>query len=196
MESQNGKRKAWMSFLIVLLPCCLMLILVLGTAYARFEENIKKQVQFTYQAASEQIYITTIESSEAALSTVQNENTQVVEFLLSNGTDEEKYCTYDQFATLAMVATVGLENPENFVITLHDGGNSYTASCQEVSKGSNMYAMYGPGWIYRFHNEAGEEVTWNFSGTKLISRQMFITIEGISTLPTALNLIASARPGE
>lgn len=196
MESQSVKRKAWIRFLTVLLFCSSMLILIFGTAYARFEENAKKELQFTYQAGSEQIYITTIESSKEALSAATAENTQVVEFVLSNGTEKEEHCTYDQIATLAMFATVGVENPENFVITLHDGGNTYTGSCSEVIKDSTMYAMYGPGWIYRFYNEAGEEVSWMFSGTQLINRQMFITIEGTSALPAALNLIASASPGE
>ena len=196
MGSQSGKRKAWMRFLTVLLFCSSMLILIFGTAYARFEENARKELQFTYQAESEQIYITTVESNHENLSAAISENTQVVEFVLSNGTEKDQHCTYDQIATLEIFATVGVENPQNIMVTLYDGGNTYTGSCSEVVKDSTMYAMYGPGWIYRFYNEAGEEVNWMFSGTQLINRQMFITIEGTSNLPAALNLIASARPGE
>ncbi|MBO5159526.1 MAG: hypothetical protein J6B94_08045 [Lachnospiraceae bacterium] len=192
----SEKRKAWMRFLTVLLFCSTLLILIFGTAYARYEENISKELNFTYQAKSDQIYITTVESSEAALAAVTGENTQVIEFVLSNGTKEEEHCTYDQIASLAMFATAGMGNTENYVITLHDGGNSYTAKCQEVLKGSAFYEMYGPGWVYRFCNDAEEEVTWQFSGTNYIQRQMFITVEGTSELPAALNLIASARPGE
>lgn len=196
MELFTKKKKAWLRFLTVLLFCSTLLILIFGTAYARYEENVSKELKFTYQAQSEQIYITTVESSEAALAAAAGENTQVIEFVLSNGTNEEKHCTYDQIASLAMFATSGIENPENFVITLHDGGISYTAKCQETLKGSAFYEMYGPGWVYRFYNDAGEEVTWHFSGMHLIQRHMFITVEGTSELPAALNLIANARPGE
>ena len=58
MGSQMEKRKAWMRFLSVLLFCSSILVLIFGSAYARFEENTSKELKFTYQAGSEQIYIT------------------------------------------------------------------------------------------------------------------------------------------
>ncbi|MBO5068752.1 MAG: hypothetical protein J6C37_00065 [Roseburia sp.] len=206
----NRKQKAWLNFLMVFLFCGALFLLVLGTSLARYQENKSKELLFHYEAKSEQIYITKIDDTDAAsegdsMEVVsegesteaggEEENTYVVNFLLANGAEENSYCTYDQIASLSLFATIGVGNPEEFTITLTDGGNTYAAVYSEVVEGTTMYSLYGPGWIYRFYNEAGEELSWFFPGTQYVSRQMTLTVEGACELPTALSLIANAKPG-
>lgn len=193
MGVENRKRKAWLNFLTALLLCGALLILLLGTTFARYEAGKSAKLTMTYGTEAAQVYINEIETEETE-DLAGAQDVYVKDLLLSNGTEEE-HCSYDQIATLSLFMTVGAENPENFTITLTDGGINYEAVCQEVSEGTTMYEMHGPGWMYRFYNEAGEEVSWFLSGTESINRQMKITIEGTSTLPTALLFIASARPG-
>lgn len=195
MGTQTEKRKAWMRFLTVLLLCSTMLVITFGTAYARYEKSAEQELALSFEGQENQMYITLAEAGEASLLAAEDVNTQVVEFVLSNGTSAEDYCTYDQMASLAVFATIGVENPENLMMTLYDGGAGYMASCSEISEGSAYYNMYGPGWIYRFYTEAGEEVSWHFPGIQRISRQMYITITGTSELPANLSFITSAKPG-
>jgi hypothetical protein len=124
------------------------------------------------------------------------ENVYSAHFVLANGTDLKDYCEYDQKATLSMVATVGLGNPNDFIVMLIDGGSSYTAICTEVLEGTEVYNTYGPGWVYQFYDSTGEEVEWQFPGTQYIERKMEIVVIGASEMPAVLNLIVQAKPGE
>lgn len=193
MDIQNRKRKAWLKFMLMLLLCSVMLILILGTAWARYEENVSKEFQMKYQAKTDQIYMKSIELPQ---NLDVSEDAYVTAFEISNGTSAEEYCEYSQIAEISLFATIGLENPENYKIVLNDSGQNFEASCTEAVKGTKLYSMYGPGWIYRFYNEAGEELSWMFPGGKHYVRTFTITIEGSSELPTALSIIASAKPGE
>ena len=193
MDIQNRKRKAWLNFLLTFLLCGTIVLLLLGTAFARYEKNVSKEFQLEYQAKTEQIFIKSIDVPE---SLQIDENSSAMAFEISNGISEEEYCSYSQIATISLFATVGLENPENFKVILKDGELNFEAVCMEVTEGSKLYSAYGPGWVYRFYNKAGEELKWQLVGERLSSRQMMIVIEGSSELPTALHLIASAKPGE
>lgn len=124
------------------------------------------------------------------------ENVYSTHFALTNGTDYDDYCEYAQKATLSMVATIGLGNPNDFIVTLVDGGSSYTAICTEVLEGTEVYNTYGPGWVYHFYDSTGAEVEWLFPGTQYVEREMEIIVIGTSEMPAVLNLIVQAKPGE
>ena len=123
-------------------------------------------------------------------------NVYSAQFALSNGTDSGDYYEYDQKATLSMVATIGLGNPNDFIVTLVDGGASYTAICTEVLEGTEHYNIYGPGWVYHFYDSTGKEVEWQFPGTQYVERKMEINVIGATEMPAALNIIVQARPGQ
>lgn len=219
MNRQHSKT-AWLQCSAVLLICMAFLTAAVGTAYARFRMDSSKTLQLTYESEADQVYIRAVEKVDTVSQALEVQNTESqdtedrngestetseaekeadsfrMEFVLSNGTAEDSYCKNDQTVTLLLFATIGLENPENFTITLTDDWTVYEASCRQAVEGSAWYSLYGPGWIYSFCNEAGEEITWHLSGTRFIEKKMVITIEGESELPAALNLIANARPGE
>ncbi len=188
MKFRNKKSKIWLNFLSSILLCGILLSTVFGSAYARYEASVSKNVDFQYKNESGQIYIRSVESGETEAATT--------EFVLSNGTAAENYCSYDQKASISVFATIGLGNPDNFIITLVDGSTSYVASYTAVVKGTALYSNYGPGWIYHFYDANGEEITWEFPGNKFIERQMKIIVVGASEAPAALNLIVSAKPNE
>lgn len=205
MKVQNRKTNAWLRFFAALLLCGVFITLGFGTALARFEKSQSEEVVLEYKAKTDQVYIRSIEEpvSEDETDTeitgdseLEEENVYEMYFELSNGISSEDYCTYDQIAALSLFATVGLKNPENYTITLTGSGLTYTASCFEVVEGTTLYSLYGPGWVYRFYNKAGEELTWELSGSQFINRQMKLTVTGTSELPAALSLIASAKPGK
>lgn len=216
MRVQDKKKQAWLRFLTTFLLCIAFISLTFGITYSRYEASLSKTFALQYEAQSGHIYIRSVEKNDseipenqsvvgetAATEEIENsesndvlENAYAVEFIISNGSDKENYCTYDQEATLSLFATIGLGNPENFIITLADGNTTYLASCSEVVKGTELYTTYGPGWMYHFYDAEGNEITWAFPGTQLIERQMKIIILGSSEMPAAMNLIVGAQPSE
>ena len=218
MRVQSRKKQAWLRFLTTFLLCIAFVSLAFGITYARYEDTLSKTFTLQYEAQSGQIYIRSVENKDREITEnepvaedsegvvaekEENENSEsndilenayAIDFIISNGSDQENYCTYDQEASLSLFATIGLENPENFIITLADGTTTYLASSTEVVKGTELYTTYGPGWMYHFYDAEGNEITWEFPGTQLIERQMKIIILGVSEMPAALNLIAGAQP--
>lgn len=193
MEYKNRKRAAWLHFLTTLLLCIAFLTLILGTVYARYTAEQTEEFQMVYEAKTNQISIIQLDMDD---STVIPENTRVIHFMLTNQDEEGGYCTYDQVATLSLHATIGTTAPENFKVTLTDGETVYNARYEKVVAGSTLESQYGPGWLYRFYNEAGEELSWYFAGGQSVAREMTMTIVGKSELPTKIDLMVSARPGE
>ena len=220
MFAEIRKSRIAIQFGTMFLFLIIFLSMVVGKSYAHYEAAIAKEVGFQYVAETGQIQIRGADSSEIEKVTVeeeivpeetipeetapeegipeesvQEEQITSAYFVLSNK-DGEKFCGYDQKATLSMVATIGLGNPNDFMITLVDGGASYMAVCSDIIEGTELYATYGPGWIYHFYDSAGEEVEWQFPGTQLIERVMQIMVIGASEMPATLNLIVNARASE
>lgn len=198
MRFQNRKLQAWLRFFASFLLCVLFCGLIFGTTYARYENSLSEPFTLQYEGQSGQIYIRSVQNNEtAADEELQKENVEDVyeiDFILSNGADSKKYCTYDQTVTLSLFATVGLGDPEKFIITIVDGNTTYLAKCSEVVKGNDLYTTYGPGWMYHFYDTMGNEVQWQFPGTLFIERQMKLIIVGASEMPASMNLIAGVQP--
>lgn len=209
MRVQNRKVQAWLRFFAAFLLCGLLLGLIFAGTFARYEYSLFKSFEFQYEAQNGQIYIRSVEnektevtddvipddeSMEGEVSGEILEDANVVDFIIANGSNEENYCIYDQEATLSLFATIGLENPENFIITLVDGNTTYLASCSEVVRGTDLYTTYGPGWIYHFYDSEGNEIKWLFPGTQIIERRMKLIVVGANDMPATLHLIAGAQP--
>jgi len=116
-------------------------------------------------------------------------------FLAANGRNARIPCEQDQKVSLAVFATVGVVKPENLTIVLTDGQSSYTAVPFALTEGMADYETYGPGWMYRFYNTAGEELSWPLAGGVFQTREFTLTVTGQSETVTALRLIAYASPG-
>ena len=192
MDIQKRKRKAWLNFLGSLLFCMAMAIMVVGTAWARLEDRKEKEVSMVYEAKTEQITLREVPVTEEDNVTVP-ENTKIMKFILSNET-EKGHCSYDQLVKLSLRTTLGIADPENLLITLTDGANVYQASSCPIVEGTSLYSQYGAGWFYQFYNEAGEELSWDFSGTSLSEREMMLTVTGVVPETAMLSLVVDSRP--
>ena len=193
MLLKNIKRKTWIQFLSAVALCGILLSAVLGSAYARYENTTSQSITMKYEDERGHIYIRNVETAKTE---TEWNGLFTTEFVLANGTDEEDYLPYDQAASLSIVATVGLGNPVECVLTLVDGTVSYQASYEEVLAGTKLYSEYGPGWVYHFYDENGKEIEWQFSGKKYMERQMKVVVNGVSQAPAALNLIVDTKPVE
>ena len=177
------RHRAWLQFAVAILLGLGIPATVLGTTYARYQIGSCKTLQLQYANGAHQVYVRELKNVDYTM-----------EFMLSNGTAEDSFCPYDQRITLSLFATLGLDKPENVTITLTDGWSVYTAECRKVAEGTAWYTRYGPGWVYSFYNEAGEEISWHLTGTRWIEKKMTITVKGESEMPAALSLIANVVP--
>lgn len=194
MDIQKRKRKAWLNFLGSLLFCMAMVVMVIGMAWARLEDRQEKELDMVHEAKTEQITLRAVQMTAEDNVTVP-ENTRIMKFVLSNET-EEGHCSYDQRVKLSLRTTLGVVEPENLLITLTDGSDVYQASSLPIVEGTNLFNQYGAGWFYRFYNEAGEEIVWDFSGARLIEREMMIAVTGVVPETAMLSLVVEARPAE
>lgn len=192
MVLKNIKRKTWIQFLSAIAVCGILLSAVLGSAYARYENTTSQAVRMQYKNANGHIYIRNVENDETDR---KQDGGFTREFVLSNGTKEE-YSPYDQLASISIVATIGIGNPEECTMTLVDGTISYQAVYSEILEGTKLYSEYGPGWVYHFYDEAGEEIAWQFSGKSWMERPMRIVVNGESHAPAVINLIVETKTEE
>ena len=189
MVLKNIKRKTWIQFLSAIAVCGILLSAVISSAYARYENNISQAVRMQYKNANGHIYFRNVENDETDR---KQDGGFTSEFILSNGTKEE-YSPYDQLASISIVATIGIGNPEECTMTLIDGTISYQAVYSEIMEGTKLHSEYGPGWVYHFYDETGEEIAWRFSGKCWMERPMKIVVNGASQAPAVINLIVETK---
>lgn len=203
MKNAYTKNRSWLFLLTICFLSVLCLLLVTGAARAHYEASLEPVEQnLQYQSNAGRLYLLSTDKDELGKwesltddDGVAIPNTYVLDFLLCNGTSKENCSVSDQNASLVLFATVGIEDPEDVEITLSDGQSDYSAEASEVIDGSVWDNTYGSGWIYRFYNDAGEELSWSLSGGVFIYRQMRLTVKGTSESTAMLSLIATSRPG-
>ena len=215
MNVIKEKNRSWL-YLLIIAVVPLLVILVLGSARAHYEEAQSVTQYMQYQGSASQVYLLSSERDEdGELIKDEDGNIQapgsweiltdeaglqipgvyVLDFLMSNGKSENNCSTYDQQVSISLFVTVGIEDPEEIEIILTDGRSEYTAVPMEVKEGSVWYRTYGPGWLYRFYTEADEELAWPLPGGVFAYRQMTLTVTGAGEHAAALSLFASTRPG-
>lgn len=128
-------------------------------------------------------------------STASAANSYRLNFLISNRRAAKDHCAVDQNASLALFATVGVQLAEDLTIVLTDGQSTYTAIPTPIQEGMMWYEAYGPGWLYRFYNTAGEELSWSLPGSVFALKELSLTVTGQSEKVAALRLVAFAKPG-
>ena len=63
---------------------------------------------------------------------------------------------------------------------------SYAAYVMRIPENSALYHSFGDGWVFRFLNDEGEELTWTLEDGKLSCVEMNITITGDALAGTSL----------
>ncbi len=215
MRRENTYPRYWLFLLLGAAAAALALFLLSGSALAHYEESRSGSVTLRYGGNSNQIYLLSAqrdEEGELILSEggyvldagdwvpLQDEqgkdipNTRSLTFLLANTNHYEVLAAQQQTARLELFATAGVADPSALTVTLEQGGSLYTAIPTPVEEGSTWHKEYGPGWVYRFYNAAGEELFWVLRGGVFAAYEMTLTVAGTSQSPAALTLIASAEP--
>lgn len=175
-----------------LLPALLLLALTLtlGTALARY--IAEQRVDLTIASAAEQntVYLRTRSgdplengawSGWGALSRL--------DFALCNAESAESFPQKEQSTTLWLAATVNADTATT-VVRLLVGGEEYLGTPKPITEGTVFWRQHGAGDLYRFYNQAGEELVWTLEGGKLSQIDMSLLVTGaaegtVFTLMTA-----------
>lgn len=182
---------------VAVLMLLLVIVLITGTTLARYESQNTSEITMDIQQ-SKRLYLLSGNISESgeyeALSDWKSssDGEYGLDFLLANGNSKDNICSYSQNVSLQVVATLGVEKTENIQLILSVDSEEYTAVATEIKKDTNLYNMYGPGWVYKFCNKAGEELSWKLIGGKLNYKEMSLKVKSNSSYPINLSLITNS----
>ncbi|MBR5559112.1 MAG: hypothetical protein IKU72_02565 [Oscillospiraceae bacterium] len=217
MRTEKTYPKYWLFLLLAAATAVLVLVLFTGPVRAHYEAAYSGDVTLHYNGNDNQIYLLSAERNEdgdlitSGSGYVSDEinwvapqdeqgiiipDTYSINFLLANTNNARILAAQQQTAKLALVATVGIADPEALVVVLDSGGTSYTGIPAEIKEGSSWYNEFGQGWVYRFYNAAGEELSWILRGGVFAYHEMNLTVVGSSQAAAALTLIATAETSD
>ena len=216
MNARKEYVKGWLPLVLSAAVVLLLLVLVVGGTWAHFEAKAEREQTLEYVPVAEQVYILSAEkdpvsgvyihdasgylSEPEGWVSLSDENgaaipdTYALHFLLANSRSAEEAAAQTQTVALTLFATQGVADPAALSILLDDGGSTYMAVPTAVQEGSAWYNTYGPGWTYRFYNEAEEELFWIMQGGVPTFREMTLTVSGAGEEAALLTLIATVQP--
>lgn len=215
MNKEKEYSKGWLPLVMSAVVVLLLLVMVVGGTWAHFETKAYRFPTLQYAHSEDEIYILSAEKdAEGAYvtdangklkkpegwTTLTDENgmeipgTYALHFLLANGQRLGASADSTQTVALTVFATQGVADPATLSIALMDNGSTYIAEPTEVQAGSAWHDDYGPGWTYRFYNNAGEELTWTLQGNVSTFREMTLTVSGAGDEPAMLTLLAMVKP--
>lgn len=184
---------------MVVLVCMIFLILVTGTAEARYRAKRDADVAYHIEEPA-QIYLGTLTEvtteAEATLMTFNPEGIPTWEhesgiywmnLAVANGSSEEQFFAKDQQFRLRLIGTLGLSpQKELSKIELHvpskedpEKTEVYQMTCTRIKEGSALYHSVGDGWIIRFQNEDGQEPWWTLEKGGFAYQRFTITMKNV-----------------
>lgn len=172
------KKKVTLLLAVVLLVAALALSL--GTAYARYQESIGADLNFQVKPM-EKLTIAKQEWSE----------TEDGAYALTFSMEQEA-----QNCRIYLAVTDGA-TPENLTVTLtlpaeeESGGETaeaepvvLTAAGEKIPEASSMYLLFGPGYVFRFLDEDGQQVIFD-----LTTEDYNLTVQGLDTAVQQTSLL-------
>ncbi len=157
-----GKQKGLLLAAIVVL----LFSIGAGVSYARYITTVKKQQQFQYQ---------TTPNISLAAAAGQGQP----EWIRTGKQAELPFAVQCRDASaehgfaLYLVASGQANTPA--YVTLTAGGETYYASEEEIPPNSVLYNQVGSGYVYRFYDDANQEILWNVGSIHGESRTFLLT---------------------
>lgn len=202
MNQRNPNRIMWYSLVLLLALCAGFLAVSTGTAYARYRTELREDVTFEVRQP-EQICLGTVDdknafSTEAPAWKTVGDVTQM-QLALANGTSDTECSWMDQKAFVCLVSGPGLwDGASAAKITLtQPDGSTIQAKATVIAEDTPLYHTYGAGWVYRFYDAEGEELSWELDGGKLSFVSLTVTVEAEQILTdTLLRILVTGQLSE
>lgn len=196
------EKRNWTSYLrlcLVGILCPLLLLLSIGTAMGRYRKTEMWEVAFQ-PTIHQQIFLWdgAVEDTETLQTlegwTETEPGKAVLSFQVSNGT-ADSFCSNPLRFCIRIVASQGIQNPENLQIKLQIGEKEYTAKATKILEGSARFETFGPGWIYGFYDSNETELTWELLEGRLSKVNAVLTVEGVGGYTSLLRMEVTGFQG-
>ena len=179
------------------------LILSIGTTFARYRSDTEEAIIFEPRVP---ISVTVSKLTEsAALDTKseiawekQTDGSMLLNFAVSNAIiDAAGGTTYQEEDIRVRVRLIGTlaawSEEQTGKVILTDGTmtkdkelKEFTADIMRIPENTSLYYSFGDGWVFRFLDGEGEELTWILEGGALSCVEMNITMDASAFSGTSL----------
>lgn len=186
------------------------LLLAIGTTWARYRTEVGQETNLF--EARRPISVTLGKLDDAGnfgaedeiLWEKQTDGKMLLNFAISNANaDEDAEKPYLEESLEVRVRLVGSlaawSESETAKVILTDGTllksdfqtaepqeKEFTAEVMRIPEKTALYYSFGDGWVFRFLDEEGEELTWILEGGQLSCVEMNITIDSAALAGTSL----------
>ncbi len=119
----------------------------------------------------------------------QCDGSATLDFFVANGTWEDDFASRDQTFNISLIAGLSADNVKVSLTYTDVSGAHHTASGkrEEIVKGSALYASYGEGWIIKFFETDGTELSLSLAGGELSHQDLTLSVSGTGD-PSLLHL--------
>ena len=157
----------------------LMLSAMLGVTLARYQLSNDAKVELMAAPKPRAAHLVTEDGIELDGSkwTLVGD-TYTLPFWLSNWSAASICAEEDQNVTLRAIVTTASSAEETLVVLTVGTADKYIGTPEPIIEGTVAYKQYGPGTIYRFYNEIGEEVVWTLIGSQKSEISMSLAVSG------------------
>lgn len=166
----------------------LSLVLVVGTAFARYQTDITGVLNYSakayaiflcrgYDAANDAII-------EGESSWVSSKGRNTLSFCVSNGKSRASYSADSQQIYIRLNAALSIEFGEgaevSIIVPTGEGpAESYLGVATPIEDNTPLYNSFGAGWSFIFVDDTGEEVSWKLQGGDLSILSATVIVDGV-----------------
>ena len=216
MKETEARRTAHLTA-VAAVVLAIAALLAIGVTFGRERRARSQPVNYKYDYSSDGVHLLTPETDDRGDPTDEpatdangyvvpggwtlsdvvpdtGKNVYQKSFLLTNyvDTDPDAVYTSDQKAGIELFITSGAANDDT-TVRLTVGGHDFIGVPVEPDEGEQTYRSYGPGYISRFTDAAGDPMTWDLKGGVRSALLMTVTVWCVAEYPAAMYLIASAK---
>ncbi len=172
MQKKTSEWKRLLMLVLLLLACA---ILVVGVTWARYYAEESVHLQYTPRQPGMVLLwggggteTASLSEAEAEPAWIFYNGTGMLDFCLSNGTDETNFAEYDQNVSIRLMGSLSVTDAQvTITVFEEEEAKTWAALPVQIREGTPLYDSFGGGYAYVFQDENGEELSWMLEGGAL-----------------------------
>ena len=96
-------------------------------------------------------------------------------------------------ARVTLLASIGIGDVEQLTVTIRSGDREYSGVPENITEGTELYRLFGPGWQFTFYDSQHQELTWAFAKGQAAEHHFTVSVRSAQPISYAsmLQLIAT-----
>ena len=157
------------------------LVLSVGVAFGRYRTKLDPFVYWFAPKAESKIYLWGVDSQNGLSglpgSWTLSQGGSTLDFAVTNGASNQ-YSGSDLSFVVQVAVTSGAGNTLDLTLTPSGETAGTKAKVTRIAENTKLYEEFGEGWLYRFYDTEGNELTWTLAGGKLSEFRASLLCEG------------------